>query len=95
MPVDDAAWDAMCQAAAKAWGARSPDSSLRQHWIEQGERAGYPDCCVDFFSNVWVPWLSEERRGRSSWASEYHRALVELGWEGNGRIWCPRCAVMN
>src|SRR5687768_580247 len=53
----------------------------------RGRAAGYPECCVTWFSAVWVPMYL---RGESAAMKAY---LAESQKMSDGRIPCPKCQI--
>lgn len=69
--------------------------ALKKECLDEGEYLrrvgrvyGYPECCIEFFVQVWVPLCDRGVAGtlRARWL-ERQRTFNPLG----GRIFCPVC----
>jgi hypothetical protein len=63
--------------------------------IELGRHYGYPECCINWFVEVWLPfvdtWLRFAHELSDDWKRRYisHRVLHHVS--GLDQVPCPRC----
>lgn len=68
-------------------GEESPETDRKLCWVLLGIAFDYPDCCIEFFCEVWAPTRLSEKD-----LDEHATRVLQLKRCGKlDRIPCPSC----